>query len=176
MMRKNILFLTIGLLVLPAFLTSCNKEEVVEKEVIRPVRYASVFSTSSSRTRVFSGAAQAGQESNLSFKVSGSVIAVPVSVGDRVRKSQLLVEIDDKDYRLQLQEAEAALEQTIAQERNAKAAYDRVRALYENRNASKSDLDAARAAAESSEAAVRSVEKRLELAQLQVSYTNSKPL
>jgi RND family efflux transporter MFP subunit len=88
-----------------------------------------------------------------------------------VRRGQLIAELDPQDYRLQLQEAEAALEQSAAQARNASANYERVRDLYENRTASKSDLDAARAASESAEAAVRSIEKRLELANLQVEYT-----
>ena len=63
------------------------------------------------------------------------------------------------------------LEQAQAKARNATANYDRVRALYENRNASLNDLDSARSAYESADAAVRSIEKRLELAGLQLSYT-----
>jgi len=155
-------------------MASCSKTEVVEKEQIRPVRYEAVFLTGSSKVRTFSGAAQAGQESNLSFKVGGSVLSVNVNVGDKVTTGQILAVLDDNDYRLQVQEAEASLEQAMAQARNAKSAYDRARALYENRNASKSDLDAARAGSESAEAAVKSIEKRLELARLQVSYTKLK--
>jgi RND family efflux transporter MFP subunit len=107
----------------------------------------------------------------LSFKVAGTVERVAVNVGDGVGEGQPLVELDDSDYRLRVQEAEASLAQAQAQERNANSSYSRVQALYENRNASKQDLDAARAAHESAKAQVETIEKRLELARLQVSYT-----
>lgn len=150
---------------------SCTRKEQESEPIIRPVRYQQVYVTGGTRVRTFSGTAQAGAETNLSFKVPGTIKRVPVKVGDAVRRGQLIAELDPQDYRLQVQEAEAALEQSMAQARNASANYERVRDAYENRTASKSDLDAARAASESAEAAVRSVEKRLELANLQVDYT-----
>ena len=52
---------------------------------IRPVRYVEVYSTGGTRTRTFSGVAKAGIESNLSFKVPGTVQNILVKVGDSVR-------------------------------------------------------------------------------------------
>lgn len=161
----------LALLLVSMLLSGCSKQEEKTEPIIRPVRYEKVFMTGGSRVRTFSGSAQAGTETNLSFKVPGTVIEIPVKVGDKIKKNQIIAKLDAKDYDLQVQEAEAALQQALAQERNAKASYDRVRELYENRTTSKSDLDAARAASESAEAAVKSIEKRLELAKLQVDYT-----
>lgn len=149
---------------------SCGDKETVQ-EVIRPVRYIEVFSTGGNRVRTFSGVAQAGVESNLSFKVAGTVQKMWVKVGDNVKAGQRIALIDPADYQLQVQQAQAALQQAEAQQRNADAAYERAMQLYENRNISKSDLDAARAAAESADAAVKSMEKQLELAQRQLNYT-----
>lgn len=151
-------------------LLSCGGHDVVE-EVIRPVRYVEVFSMGGNRVRTFSGVAQAGVESNLSFKVAGTVEKLFVKVGDRVKSGQSIAQLDPTDYKLQLQQAQAALQQAKAQSRNAKAAYDRAMQLYENRNIAKSDLDAARAASESATAAVRSMEKQVELSQRQSNYT-----
>ena len=92
-------------------------------------------------------------------------------MGDTVRAGQLIAELDPTDYQVQLQEAQAVLVQAQAEARNAEANYERVRALFENENASLNELDTARAGAESTAALVRSVEKRLELAQLQLQYT-----
>ena len=142
-----------------------------EQEVLRPVKYVEVYRSDLSRERSFSGTAEAGQQSRMSFKVAGSVAALPVSVGDALGKGDVIARLDDQPYRLKVQEAQAALEQGNAQLRNAQATYERVRALYVNRNASKSDLDNARAAAESAKAAVGSIAKRLEQARLQLSYT-----
>lgn len=153
---------------------SCNPETPVDEPVVRPVRYQKIYETGGERERSFSGTAKSGIESKLSFKVAGTVDKINVKVGDIVKKDYLIAELDDKDYRLQLQEAEAGLEQANAQALNAKSSYERVRGLYENRNVSLSDLDASRAAYESVNASVRSIEKRLELAKARVSYTKLK--
>lgn len=157
------------ILMIILIMVSCSNEEE-PAEIIRPVRYAQVYATGGSRARTFTGVAQAGIESRLSFKVPGTVKNLPVDVGDQVQRGQLIAALDESDYRLQVQQAEAALLQAQAQERNAVANYERVRALYENRNASRSDFDGARAASESAKAGVSAMEKQLELAQLQLSY------
>ncbi|MBD3168602.1 MAG: efflux RND transporter periplasmic adaptor subunit [candidate division Zixibacteria bacterium] len=151
--------------------SACGDKQEAEKEIIRPVRYEQVFSTGGTRIRTFSGVTQSGQESKLSFKVGGTVENVYVKVGDKVYRGQPLISLDSDDYQLQVQEAEASLQQAKAQERQATANYERVRQLYENRNASRNDLDAARAAYESAKAQVDAINKRLELARLQVDYT-----
>ena len=153
------------------FLVACGEEEPAPEPVIRPVRSEAVYATGGGRVRVFSGTAQASVESRLSFKVAGTVRRLAVAGGDQVEKGQLIAELDDRDFRLQVQEAEASLKSAQAQARNANAGYARVRALYENNNASRNDLDAARAASESADEQVSSVEKRLELAQATLSYT-----
>jgi RND family efflux transporter MFP subunit len=139
--------------------------------VLRPVRTTQVFASGSGRSRTFSGTARAGLESRLSFKVSGTVETVPVKVGDRVRSGQRIATLDDTDYQLQVEDAQASLARARAEARNAEANLARIRGLYENNNASQNDLDAARTAFESASANVNSIDKRLELAQNQVNYT-----
>lgn len=156
--------------VLPALL-SCGEEETPAPEVIRPVRFIEVFATGAARTRTFAGSAQAAVESQLSFKVGGLVTDVHVRVGDDVKRGQPIAEIDASDYELQVQDSEASLAQARSQARNARATYERTQSLYEANNASRSDLDAALAAKESAEAQVGSIEKKLEMARLQLSYT-----
>jgi RND family efflux transporter MFP subunit len=158
------------LFLLPLLFLSCGKEEVQE-EIIRPVRYLQVFSTGGSRVRSFSGVAQAGLESNLSFRVPGTIRQIAVKVGDKVKRGDLVARLDPGDYELQVQQAQASLANAQAQARNAKANYERIRTLYENNSASKSELDRARAASESAHAAGIAVEKQLELARLQLSYS-----
>ncbi len=170
MIRSYISVLSV--LALSAILsTACGEKEQVVEQVIRPVRYVQVYTTGGDRVRSFSGIAKAGVEAKLSFKVPGTIESVRVKVGDKVRGGQVLISLDAKNYELQVQQAEAALSQARAQLQKADADYERVRSLYENNNASKSDLDAMRAAYESSEASEKAVGKNLELAKLQLSYT-----
>lgn len=151
--------------------SGCASEAPDVAPLIRPVRTMIVFADGTERTRTFSGTAQAGIESRLSFKVAGTVTDVRVQVGDRVDAGDVIARLDPTDFDLQLEDADASVERTEAEERRAAATYERVRQLYENDNASKNDLDAARASAEASAAAARSARKNRELARQRRAYT-----
>jgi RND family efflux transporter MFP subunit len=150
------------------------EDDPEEPEVIRPVRYVMVEGSDSATQRTFSGVAKAGQESRLSFQVSGQVLDVPINVGDTVKKGQTIARMDPADYALQLQNAQASAAQSRAQERNAKATYERTRALYENQNASRQDLDADRTAYESGRAGLEAAHQQIRLRQRQLGYTHLK--
>ncbi|MFC1538622.1 efflux RND transporter periplasmic adaptor subunit [Candidatus Latescibacterota bacterium] len=156
--------------VLVFFLFSCDTEQKVQDEIIRPVRSEQVFS-GGSRSRTFSGVAKAGIESNLSFKVPGNVEKLLIKVGNTVKAGDLIAELDDIDYNLEVKRSEASLEQTEARLRNAKAMYDRIRLLWENNNTSRSDLDNAQTSFETAKAMVDAGKRTCELAQLQLGYT-----
>ena len=149
-------------------------EEAPPEPTLRPVRTLQVYSTGVERVRSFSGTARAGQESRLSFKVSGTIELLGVKVGNRVRPGQLLARLDPQDYQLQVEDAQASLARVRAETRNAEANYARIRDLYENSNASLNDLDAARAGFESATAGLESGEKKLEQARHRLSYTELK--
>ncbi len=170
--KVNLLRLYFPLLGLALWVSGCvgGGEPLLEQKA-RMVRVAVVKAGGGVRTRTFSGSARAGHESRLSFRVSGTIRELPIKLGDKVKKGQVLARLDDKDYVLQVQQAEAGLNQANAQERNATASYERTRGLYENNNASINDLDRARAAMESAQAQVSSLQKQLELARSQLSYT-----
>jgi RND family efflux transporter MFP subunit len=150
------------------------EDEPEAPEVIRPVRYVVVEGHDSATQRTFSGVSKSGQESRLSFQVSGQVLEVPINVGDRVKKGDTVARMDPADYALQLQNAQAAAAQSRAQERNAKATYERTRALYENQNASRQDLDADRTGYESGRAGLESANQQIRLRQRQLGYTHLK--
>ncbi len=165
-------FFLVGCVIVGVMFAGCGEAPQVEpEELIRPVRSQLVFLTGSDQVRTFSGTAKAGLEAKLSFKVSGTLQRLLVKVGDKVRQGQVIAVLDARDYDLQVQRAEAALARAKASARSASADYSRVRALYENRNASRNDLDQARAAAESSRAEVASSTKDVEIASLQLGYT-----
>jgi len=137
----------------------------------RLVRYQQISLTEAGRVRTFSGVASSKDEPELSFKVAGTIAELPVKVGDKVRRGDLIAELDPTDYQLSLEEADAGLRRAQAEARNAEAAFARTRDLYENDNASRTDYDTARAGAESARAAVVSSQARLELARRQLAYT-----
>lgn len=159
-------------LMIAAFACGCAEEAQVKQEIVRPVRFVSAVSTGAGRARAFSGTAQAGMSSTLSFKVSGTIDQLPIEVGSKVDEGQLIARLDPTDHQLQVQQSQAALSQASAQLRNARAQYDRTRALYENDNASRAELDTARSGFETAQAQVSSARKRLALARRQLDYTS----
>ncbi|MFK8031351.1 MAG: efflux RND transporter periplasmic adaptor subunit [Gammaproteobacteria bacterium] len=152
--------------------TACSGPEPETKEpVLRPVRTVTISENTGGRERTFSGVSQSTQESRISFKVSGTITSLPARAGTQLKAGALLARLNPSSYDLQVQQAEAALAQAQASQRNTESNYDRVKDLYAGNNASRNDLDAARANAESAQAQVQSNKKALEIAQLNRSYT-----
>ncbi|MEM7763953.1 MAG: efflux RND transporter periplasmic adaptor subunit [Pseudomonadota bacterium] len=153
-------------------LLGCSKPEVADEEpLLRPVRATLVTDNPGQRQRALTGIARSAQASRISFRVGGTVVALPVQVGDRVADGELIARLNSSNFDLAVQQSEASLAQALASQRNADASYSRVKELYANNNASRNDLDSARASAESAEAQVRSARKALEIAKLERSYT-----
>ena len=63
-----------------------NEAPKMEAQPPRPVRTLIVAAGGSEQKATFNGAAVAGKESSLSFKVSGTMESMPISVGDKVKK------------------------------------------------------------------------------------------
>lgn len=166
--RRNAAALIVALFVVVG---GCEPAPVEEAPFVRPVRYDRVAVQGASQSRTYSGLARAELETDLSFRVPGTLIERRANIGERLDRGDLVARLDGTDFEVQLDEASAGLARAQAQLRNAEAAYDRTRDLYENQNASGSDLDAARAAAESAEAQLRAAAQQLEAARLQLSYT-----
>jgi len=150
---------------------SCSEDEK-KKEDVRPVRFQVVAEVGSQTTRTFSGVAQPGVETKLSFKVSGTIQKFNIKVGQQVNAGELIASIDASDYLLQLEDARAAVKNADAIEDNAESNFERVALLYENNNASLREFEAARSAYQSAKASEKSAKQRRKLAELQVSYTN----
>ncbi len=83
-------------------------------------------------------------------KIPGKVAQVPVDVGSRVKKGDLLVKLDTTDLEISLSAAVNGLEnaklthnQAVLNYNNAKANYERMRSLYDEGAVSKQQLEQA---------------------------------
>ena len=156
---------------LVAAVAGCEQAPVEEAPAVRPVRYVQVVAQGESEDRTYSGAARAELETDLSFRVGGTLTQRPADVGVELAGGQLVAALDSTDFEVRLDEARAGLARAEAERRNAEANYERTRDLYENQNASRTQLDSARALAESAEAQYRAASQQVEAARLQLSYT-----
>ena len=73
-------------------LGACDMAPDSEEELLRPVRYLTIADNVAGRDRTFSGSLKSIRESRLSFKVAGTVTDVPVQIGQRVNRGDLIAE------------------------------------------------------------------------------------
>lgn len=149
----------------------CTAGEPERAEAPRRVRWTEVNASPSAERRTFTGRTRSGSEARVSPRIAGTVLEVHADVGDTVRAGELIAQIDPEPVRLQRDAAATQLSAARSQLAHARATYERVQQLYEQDLASRSDFDAARTAVETAESQKAGAERRLELAELQLSYT-----
>jgi len=117
-----------------------KKEEVKAEKIIN----IKVITTQKMPVRPYVeavGTLEPWDEVIISPEVDGIIKEIPVEEGFPVTKGMFLLKINDIDYRLGVQTAEAALGQAQAGLNNAKIMFDRMEALYKQSGVSKQDFD-----------------------------------
>ncbi len=111
----------------------------------------------------------AGHVHQISSRINGTVVAVPVDDNQQVHQGDLLVKLDPHDYQVQVQKAQAALE---AAQRQAKAAQSNIGLSSETTlgktSQAQGDIKAAQAAISTAQAAVAEAQAGIPAAQAQV--------
>lgn len=105
--------LLMSLILTSLFVTSC-REPTKKEETIRFVKAIQVEDPSLILTRPFPGVARAEDRVNLSFRVDGPLVELPIVVGDQVKKGDVLARIDPRDYEINLRNVEANLAKSQA--------------------------------------------------------------
>lgn len=103
-------------------------------------------------------------------RILARIVVVNVIAGQRVRQGDVLFRLDDADLDSRVKQAQAALDQAIATRDHARTEEGRIRALFDVRNASKSELDRATTDLKTSEAAVARAQETLDEARTLLSY------
>ena len=116
-------------------------------------------------------AALPNQDVRVSSLVAGRIADLKVAEGDRVASGQLLAKIDDRTYRDQLHQAEAAEAQSRATLENARLSDSRNQDLFKRGIVARKDMEDAETQLHVAEAAENQAEAALEIARLQLSRT-----
>lgn len=147
----------LALLGIVCVLAACGGDEKQLPEKKAVVKIDTVRQVSANDELQFPGRIVAASETNVSFKVPGTLRKVYVKKGDPVKKGQLIAELDDSDYRVQLSATEAEYSQI-------KAEAERVMGLYEDGGTTASNYDKARYG-------LQQIEAKLTNHRNQVTYT-----
>jgi RND family efflux transporter MFP subunit len=127
-------------------------------------RLAVAERTTRGETQSLFATVEAEKQAAVSSRVMASVLAVRVKVGDRVRKGQVLVDIDPDTAKGQVVQARGALAQAQAALALAERNYQRFKALYEAKAASQLELDMAQMQYEQAKGAVEQAQGAVQAA------------
>jgi RND family efflux transporter MFP subunit len=122
---KRLSFALVGMVFfgLALFLPGCNgsspasdrqNPQAEPNKDVKQVRTARVEQTSLEKVVVVTSTLAAYDQATLSVKVPGRLEAINVDLGSSVKKGQIIAQIEQTDYGLRLQQAEAALAQARA--------------------------------------------------------------
>ena len=150
------------ILFLLLFSTGCEKDKDAHRTVTRDKMGPRSVTTATVELRdVQPSSAQATgtmvprRHTELHALVDGKIENLPVDIGERVKKGQLLFKIRTVDYRLSLQQAEANLTRARIVIKDKKREKDRMQNLFKAGSASEQLRDLAITAYEEAEAALK---------------------
>ncbi|WP_243359751.1 efflux RND transporter periplasmic adaptor subunit [Fundidesulfovibrio terrae] len=149
----------------------CSEEKAFPppRPVVKTVRVA-LAAESDSRT--YPGVIVARHEVDESFRVSGRIERRLVDKGDLVRQGQKLAVLDEKDFRLSLESAQAELKAASSNVSQASAEEKRYTYLLSRHVVSQSEYDLKRLQSDEAKARLEKADRAFKLARNQLSYAS----
>lgn len=170
---KNIYtLLTLSFALLLAGCGNENKKVVVDNSPVIPVKVSQVEVNGNSPFLSVSGKIRATNSADLSTRMMGYVNKVHVNVGDKVRKGQLLVSINNADLQAKRAQVNAGITEATAAFNNAQKDYDRFLNLFADHSASQKELDDMTANFEMAKARLESANQMKNEINAQFAYSN----
>ncbi len=157
-----IAFLTINILLL----NSCGGDEPksAEEKIMRPVKTTVISIGSVFVGREFTGVVDALQSADLGFQVNGKLQQLDVKEGEQVSEGQLIAQLDQTDFKLQVESTQAEFER-------AEADFMRAEQLVKNGNISKSDYDSLKAKYSAANTQFKAARQNLEYTSLRAPFS-----
>jgi RND family efflux transporter MFP subunit len=157
---------------LPALiLGACNAPPQAKRETPpRPVLVAAVHYAPRAQDRVLPGIVKARIESDLGFRVPGKLAERLVDAGAIVKKGDPLARLDETDFRLQVDQAEADYSSAKGARDQAQAEEQRVETLKRQGWSAAADVDKVKAAADQARGAFARAERAVTLARNATTY------
>lgn len=170
-MQSSMLASSLGATLLVA-LSACSSDAAEGGMPPPPeVSVAQVVSRRIHQWDEFNGRTHAAETVELRPRVSGYIEHIAYHEGDLVTKGQLLFAIDQRPYRAALARAQAELERARSEAMLAASQRRRAQTLVEAKAISREEFDTRTAATAQSDATVRAAEAAVELARLDLQFT-----
>ena len=116
------------------YLTACSEPEPPQKaEVVRSIKHMTLKPKVVNQARLIAGVITPAVSTKVAFEISGQIVKLNVAVGDRVKKGDVLAEIDPQTYKLRVQSAEGNLKSALARLADAEKKFEQQRKLYQKK-------------------------------------------
>ncbi len=167
MRKKKIVIPAIIIVVLAAFsfwyFSSSSSSEVT-------YRFEKVQRGDIQVTVTATGTLSADTTVQVGTQVSGILSKINADFNSKVKKGEVIAQIDPTVLQANVHDAEATLQRAQAQANNSKRVFERTKILFDKGLASQQDYDAALSAQESDQAQVKSSQVGLERARINLAY------
>ncbi|MGB6489095.1 MAG: efflux RND transporter periplasmic adaptor subunit [Steroidobacteraceae bacterium] len=154
-----------------ALLGACNRD-IRPIEAARPVIAERLDATSATAAEEYSGAVHARYESALAFRVPGKIVVRHVTLGETVRRGELLARLDRTDAVLERGVADAALAAARSNLQTAQEDLARYARLVRIGAISRSDYDHQQDRVAAAQATYQQAQRQYELRDDQLRYTD----
>lgn len=153
------------LMIITAGLFSCKDREEGKVELVQPVKIFKVNTSGNQQNKkVFTGLVKESREVRMAFQVPGPLVKLHVDQGKFVKKGEVIAELDERDFKVNLESANANYE-------NAMLQAERYAALYRKKSTSKSVYDQTQAAFKLAKAQKEAAENALEDTKIYAPFT-----
>ncbi len=155
-------------------ITSCDSQSHSDSPALPPpphVKIAQPLSQEVTEWDEYTGRIEAVSSVDIRARVSGYLEKVNFKAGAKVKKGDLLFEIDPKPFTAQLQYAVSELERAKAKHELAKNDLERAERLFSGKAISEEEHDARSKGSRETIAAVQSAEANVNTAKLNLEYT-----
>ncbi len=136
-----------------------------------PLKTAPAIDEAVTRLFKLDGVVEATNQTTVSSRANGEIVAINFDVNDYVEKGQIIIRLKDTEQQAQLKKARAARKEAQAQLSKALKEYRRIKGIYEKKLVAKSALDDARAQLQTARARLEAAQAQLAQAEEQLSYT-----
>ncbi|MEM7548592.1 MAG: efflux RND transporter periplasmic adaptor subunit [Bacteroidota bacterium] len=154
--------------------SSCGKKVETGPPSNLPVPVANPLKETIVDWDEFIGRFEASERVEIRSRVSGYIDEIRFEDGQNVEEGQVLFVIDQRPFRLAVKQAEADLLQAESQKLRAESDYQRVASITDTRAVSREEVEQRQQSARVAQAQYESARARLDLARLELNYTEVK--
>lgn len=155
-------------------LTACGEDDSGQQQQDRPAPVVTVQEVafgSADMIQEYPGRVRGAREVEVRARISGVILERTYEEGAQVEENDVLFRLDPIPMRIQLDQAEAALQNVRAELRQAERDWERAKQLFERGALSASERDRAQSQVEFGRAGIAQAEARVSEAKVNLSYT-----